>query len=176
MIFSFWDALIKKGNKLNKIVNYTLWGFITLLTVVFFMHTYSLALRWIVTGHAPWSNGYEALTFIAWGGVLAGFLFIRSSKITLAGTALLAFFTLMTAGHSSFDPQLTDLQPVLKSYWLVIHVACITISYGFLGLGFILGLINTVNYLFLKKDNKNLKSIITSFLKINLWYGRDIFY
>jgi cytochrome c-type biogenesis protein CcsB len=167
LIFSFWDALSKKGNKLNKIVNYTLWGFITLLTVVFFMHTYSLALRWVVTGHAPWSNGYEALTFIAWGGVLAGFLFIRSSKITLAGTALLAFFTLMTAGHSSFDPQLTDLQPVLKSYWLVIHVACITISYGFLGLGFILGLINTVNYLFLKKDNKNLKSIIAELTHVN---------
>ena len=65
----------------------------------------------------------------------------------------------MTAGHSSFDPQLTDLQPVLKSYWLVIHVACITISYGFLGLGFTLGLINTINYLFLKKGNKNLRVI-----------------
>jgi cytochrome c-type biogenesis protein CcsB len=131
------------------------------------MHTYALALRWYITGHAPWSNGYEALTFIAWGGVLAGFLFIRSSRITLAGTALLAFFTLMTAGHSSFDPQLTDLQPVLKSYWLVIHVACITISYGFLGLGFILGLINVINYIFLKPKNKNLKMIISELTYVN---------
>ena len=146
LIFSFWNALSKKQNVLNTIVKYILWILIVLLFLVFFMHTYALALRWYITGHAPWSNGYEALTFIAWGGVLAGFLFIRSSRITLAGTALLAFFTLMTAGHSSFDPQLTDLQPVLKSYWLVIHVACITISYGFLGLGFILGLINVINY------------------------------
>ena len=108
-----------------------------------------------------WSNGYEALTFISWGTVLAGFLFIRSSKITLAGTSLLAFFILMTAGHSSFDPQLTNLQPVLKSYWLMIHVACITISYGFLALGFILGLINVCNYLFLKSGRKNSKTIIS---------------
>ena len=131
------------------------------------MHTYALGLRWYITEHAPWSNGYEALTFIAWGGVLAGFLFIRSSRITLAGTALLAFCVLMTAGHSSFDPQLTDLQPVLKSYWLVIHVACITISYGFLGLGFILGLINVVNYIFLKPKNKNLKMIISELTYVN---------
>ena len=101
------------------------------------------------------------------GRSFSWFLFLRSSKITLAGTSLLAF-TLMTAGHSSFDPQLTELQPVLKSYWLVIHVACITISYGFLGLGFILGLINTINYLFLKeKGNKNLKMIITELTHVN---------
>ena len=167
LIFSFWDALNKKTNTINELVNIILWILIGLLTIVFIMHTYSLALRWVVTGHAPWSNGYEALTFIAWGGVFAGFLFIRSSRITLAGTSLLAFTTLMTAGHSSFDPQLTDLQPVLKSYWLVIHVACITISYGFLGLGFILGLINTINYLFLKKSNKNLKLIITELTYVN---------
>mgnify|MGYP006133069445 FL=1 len=167
LIFSFWNALSKKQNVLNTIVKYILWILIVLLFLVFFMHTYALALRWYITGHAPWSNGYEALTFIAWGGVLAGFLFIRSSRITLAGTALLAFFTLMTAGHSSFDPQLTDLQPVLKSYWLVIHVACITISYGFLGLGFILGLINVINYIFLKPKNKNLKMIISELTYVN---------
>ena len=79
----------------------------------------------------------------------------------------MAFCVLMTAGHSSFDPQLTDLQPVLKSYWLVIHVACITISYGFLGLGFILGLINVVNYIFLKPKNKNLKMIISELTYVN---------
>ena len=167
LIFSFWNALSKKKNLVNKIVKYILWGLIVLLMIVFGMHTYALALRWYITEHAPWSNGYEALTFIAWGGVLAGFLFIRSSRITLAGTALLAFCVLMTAGHSSFDPQLTDLQPVLKSYWLVIHVACITISYGFLGLGFILGLINVVNYIFLKPKNKNLKMIISELTYVN---------
>ena len=168
LIFSFWQALISDKNKLvYQLVNPLLWVSIAALAVVFCIHTYALGLRWQITGHAPWSNGYEALTFISWGAVFAGFLFIRSSKITLAGTSLLAFFILMTAGHSSFDPQLTNLQPVLKSYWLMIHVACITISYGFLGLGFILGLINIFNYLFLKSNNKNLKDIISELTYVN---------
>jgi cytochrome c-type biogenesis protein CcsB len=168
LLFAFWNALMNNKKNLSyKLVNFILWTLIALLVVVFGMHTYSLVSRWIITGHAPWSNGYEALTFIAWGGVLAGFLFIRSSKITLAGTSLLAFFVLMTAGHSSFDPQLTNLQPVLKSYWLMIHVACITISYGFLGLGFILGLINIFNYLFIKAGKKNLKLIISELTYVN---------
>jgi cytochrome c-type biogenesis protein CcsB len=123
------------------------------LGLAFLYHTFGLILRWYLTGHAPWSNGYESLLLVAWGGLLAGFNFVRYSKITLAATALLAFFTLMTASHSSYDPQLTNLQPVLKSYWLIIHVATLTISYGFLGLGFILGLMNLVIILF--KNTKN---------------------
>ena len=40
------------------------------------------------------------------------------------------------------DPQITNLVPVLKSYWLVIHVATITASYGFLALGALLASLN----------------------------------
>ena len=169
LLFSFIDALMSnRKSLLFKVLNLTLWLLIVLLGITFIYHTYGLALRWIITGHAPWSNGYEALTFIAWGSVLAGFLFVRNSKITLAATALLAFFILMTAGHSSFDPQLTNLQPVLKSYWLMIHVACITISYGFLGLGFVLGLINLFTYLFKSKSNyKKIDNVITELTFIN---------
>ncbi len=169
LLFSFVDALLKNRKSVGfKVVNFFLWAMIFCLVLVFAYHTYGLGLRWKITGHAPWSNGYEALTFIAWGTVLAGFLFVRNSKITLAATALLAFFTLMTAGHSSFDPQLTNLQPVLKSYWLMIHVACITISYSFLGLGFVLGLINLVVYCIKStKNSKSLKPIIGELTYIN---------
>ncbi|MFH0864937.1 MAG: cytochrome c biogenesis protein CcsA [Bacteroidota bacterium] len=139
--------------KKNIIIKFTLNVFIVLLGFAFLFHTYGMGLRWYLTGHAPWSNGYEALLLVAWGGVLAGFSFLRYSKITLAATALLAFAMLMTAGHSSYDPQLTNLQPVLKSYWLIIHVAAITISYGFLGLGFIIGLMNMLIYLFKNARN-----------------------
>lgn len=169
LLFSFIDALIANRNThLFKVFNAILWVLIFCLAATFIYHTYGLGLRWKITGHAPWSNGYEALTFIAWGSVLAGMLFIRNSKITLAATSLLAFFILMTAGHSSFDPQLTNLQPVLKSYWLMIHVACITISYGFLGLGFILGLINLFTYLFKRASNAvRLNGVISELTYIN---------
>lgn len=165
LIFTLVQSLIKGSVKW---LNVVVWILIAFLALLFVYHTYGLILRWRLTGHAPWSNGFEALTFIAWGGVLAGFLFIRSSKITLAATALLAFFTLMTASHSSFDPQLTNLQPVLKSYWLIIHVAAITISYGFFGLSFILGLINLFIYLFKGvKNHKRLSKVIHELTYIN---------
>ncbi len=152
----------------SRIISVALNISIAVLGFAFLYHTFGIILRWYLTGHAPWSNGYESLILIAWGGLLAGFSFARYSKITLAATALLAFFILMTASHSSYDPQLTNLQPVLKSYWLIIHVATLTISYGFLGLGFILGLMNMVIYLFkTAKNNARLDMIISELTCIN---------
>jgi len=172
LVLAFIDIL---GSKKNKVVSLLLNGCILLLGAAFLYHTYGLILRWYLTGHAPWSTGYEALLLIGWGGLLAGFCFIRNSKITLAATTLLAFFILMTASHSDYDPQLTNLQPVLKSYWLIIHVATLTISYGFLGLGFVLGLINMFIYLF--KTNKNYRRLdqitkeLTHINEMNLTIG-----
>ena len=140
-------------SKKNKLIAFILNILTFLLVLAFLYHTLGMGLRWYITGHAPWSNGYEALILVAWGALLAGFCFAKNSKLTLAATTLLAFFVLMTASHSSYDPQLTNLQPVLKSFWLIIHVATLTISYGFLGLGFILGLMNLFIYLFRTKKN-----------------------
>jgi cytochrome c-type biogenesis protein CcsB len=158
LVFAFVDNL---KSKKNKILSWALHIGIAILALGFLYHTYGLVMRWYLSGHAPWSNGYEALILVAWAALLAGFSFMRYSKITLAATSLLAFFTLMTASHSSYDPQLTNLVPVLKSYWLIIHVATLTISYGFLGLGFILGFFNMGLYLLKTKKNAQRVSLIT---------------
>ncbi len=165
LLLAFIDNLRQQKNRfLTVSLNIS----VLVLGLAFLYHTFGMILRWYLTGHAPWSNGYESLLLIAWGGLLAGFSFARYSKITLAATALLAFFILMTASHSSYDPQLTNLQPVLKSYWLIIHVATLTISYGFLGLGFILGLMNLVIYLFkTEKNHRRLDLIISELTCIN---------
>ena len=113
-----------------------------LIILIFCMHTAGLGLRWYVSGHAPWSNGYEALTYIAWATVLAGLIFASKSTITLSVTSVLAFLILFVAHLSWMDPQITNLVPVLKSYWLVIHVATITASYGFLAMGALLAFLN----------------------------------
>ncbi len=142
--------------------------FVILFAMAFIAHTVNLGIRWYLIGHAPWSDGYEALTFIAWASVLAGLIFYKSSQVTTGATALLAFFILMTAGHSKYDPQMSNLEPVLKSYWLVIHVACLTISYGFFGLGFILSLINMNIMAFRKKENlKHSESTILELSHVN---------
>jgi cytochrome c-type biogenesis protein CcsB len=122
---------------LNNAIRVVTW----LIVLSFIYHTFGMGLRWYLGGHAPWSNGYEVLLLVAWGGMLAGFSVIKYSKINLAATSLLAFLVLMTAGNSYYDPQLTNLNPVLKSVWLIVHVAIITIGYGFLALSFLLGLL-----------------------------------
>lgn len=161
--------------KKSKFVEYSLNVLTLLLGMGFLYHTLGMGLRWYITEHAPWANGYEALILVAWGALLAGFSFAKNSKLTLAATTLLAFFVLMTASHSSYDPQLTNLQPVLKSYWLIIHVATLTISYGFLGLGFILGLMNMFIYLSKTKNNyTHLDLLITEntyIIEMNLIIG-----
>ncbi|MBL4745847.1 MAG: cytochrome c biogenesis protein CcsA [Flavobacteriaceae bacterium] len=165
LLFSFIDNL---KSKKSKFVSVTLNFFIVLLGLAFAYHTFGMFLRWYVSGHTPWSDGYEVLLLATWSVLLAGFCFLRYSKIALAGTALLAFLILMTAAHSSYDPQLTNLIPMLKSYWLVIHVATLTIGYGFLGLGFILGLICLVLYLCITDKNaERLGEIIDELTSIN---------
>ncbi len=123
-----------------------------LLVIAFLVHTFGMGLRWYVAGHAPWSDAYESLIFIAWATSFAGFYFVKRSPLTFAATSILAGIFMFVAFLSYLDPQITNLIPVLKSYWLTIHVAVITASYGFLGLGSLLGLLVLV--LFIVRGNK----------------------
>ena len=107
--------------------------------VAFLVHTSGLGMRWFIVEHAPWSDGYESMIYIAWAIVLSGLIFSRQAIISLALTSILAGVTLFVAHLSWMDPQMTTLVPVLKSYWLNIHVSVITASYGFLGLSSLLG-------------------------------------
>ena len=113
----------------------------------FIAHTFNLGLRWYISGHAPWSNGYESLIYIAWTIALAGIVFARQSPFAVASTGILAGLTLFVAHLSWMDPQITNIVPVLKSYWLTIHVSVITASYGFLGLSALLGFITLILFI-----------------------------
>lgn len=126
-----------------------------LLLAAFLFHTLGLAIRWYVSGHAPMSNGYETMIFISWVTILAGFIFSRRSLFVLAATSVLGGFTLLIAHLSFMDPEITNLVPVLQSYWLTLHVSIITSSYGFLGLGAIIGIIVLILYSIISTHNKN---------------------
>ncbi len=143
------DKGIKRFALIRKIL-------VAILVVFFLYHGAGLGMRWYISGHAPWSNGYEAVVFIAWSTMIAGFLFSRSNPAILAGTTILAAFMIFVTELNLLDPEITPLQPVLKSYWLMIHVAVITSSYGFLGLAFILGVFNLFLYI-ARNQNNNTK-------------------
>ena len=128
-----------------------------LLGLCFLAHTTGLGLRWFVSGRAPWSNGYESMIYIAWTTMLAGLLFTRRSLGGLAATSVLASTILMVAGLSWMDPEITPLVPVLKSYWLTIHVSLEAGSYGFLMLGAIIGVLNLILMIF--SNPRNIKRV-----------------
>lgn len=141
---------------------------VILIGIGFAFHTIGLILRWYISGHAPWSNGYESMIYIAWATMLAGILFVRKSPFALAAGGILAALTLFVAHLSWMSPEITNLVPVLKSYWLTIHVSVITASYGFVGMGMVLGLFNLV--LMIVRNNKNKEHIdqtITTLTRIN---------
>ncbi len=137
------------------------------ISVAFAAHTLGLALRWYISGHAPWSNGYESLIYISWATILAGFLFARSSSFALAATSIVGGLALFVAHLSWMDPQITNLVPVLKSYWLTIHVSIISASYGFLSLGAILGFITLFLYIMRNKKNERIDYAIVELVRID---------
>jgi ABC-type transport system involved in cytochrome c biogenesis permease subunit len=57
--------------------------------VIFVYHGTGLGMRWQISGHVPWSNGYEAIVFIGWVTVLSGLLFSRKNLGVLPGAVLI---------------------------------------------------------------------------------------
>ena len=137
-----------------------------ILVIVFLIHTAGLGLRWYIADHAPWSDSYESILFISWATALAGFVFAKRSALAFAATSILAGIFLFVAFLSTLNPQVTNLVPVLKSYWLMIHVAVITSSYGFLALGALLGLF--VMVLFIVDRNKHTPHIIRAIKELTI--------
>ena len=137
-----------------------------LLLAGFATHTGGLILRWYVAGHAPWSDGYESMIYISWVTVLSGFLFMRKSIATVAVTSMLAGVTLLTAHMSWMNPEITNLVPVLKSYWLTIHVATITASYGFFGLAAMMGFFNMLIMILRNHQNRERLNMVLSELTL----------
>lgn len=106
--------------------------------------TIALALRWIVSGHIPMSNGFETMQFMAWVTVAFTLMLSRRSMLALPFGILTAGLALMVASFGESNPQITQLMPVLASPLLSIHVAVIMIAYSllaFLMLGGVMALV-----------------------------------
>lgn len=116
----------------------------------FLLHTIGLAMRWYISGYAPWSNSYETMVFLAWAGVLCGFIFLKTNFLVTSLATLFGGIVLFVSGLSWMDPQITPLVPVLKSPWLMSHVAALVMAYGFLGICAMIG----ITYLFLSVSKK----------------------
>ena len=125
-----------------------------LIFALFIAHTAGLIVRWYISGHAPWSDTYETMLYVAWSSMIFGVYFGRKSDLTIASTAFVASIILFFAHQNWLDPAIANLQPVLNSYWLMIHVSIIVASYGPFTLGMILGVVVLVLMIFTNESNK----------------------
>ena len=148
----------------SKIVNT---GFFIILAILFAIHTFGMGERWYISGHAPWSNTYESLVYIGWSAMFAGLFFFRKSLMALSATVIMAGVFMFTAHLSGIDPQITNLVPVLKSYWLTIHVSIITGSYGFLAIGAMLGFMSLILFMFRDDKRPHIDDTIKHITAIN---------
>ncbi len=138
----------------------------SIIIFAFLAHTVGMGVRWYIGGHAPWSNAYEAMLYIAWSMGLAGVIFRKYSLLAPALTSIIAGSTLFTTFLSGMDPQITNLVPVLNSYWLDIHVSVLTASYGFLALSMILGFFTLIMFM-IQDKNPDIKRSIIEASRIN---------
>ncbi|MBT8266216.1 MAG: cytochrome c biogenesis protein CcsA [Bacteroidia bacterium] len=162
----FIMLIIQIFNDRSKYVNGVVKFFQVIIVGLFVLHTAGLIARWYISGHAPWSDAYESMIYVAWATMLFGLLFGRKSALTMASTAFVVAMILMIAHWNWMDPSIANLQPVLNSYWLMIHVAVIVGSYGPFALGMILGTVVLILMILTNSKNKakmdlNIKELTT---------------
>ena len=139
---------------------------LAILSVLFTIQTFGMGYRWYLSGHAPWSDIYETLIYISWSAIFAGVIFFRNSLLALGAATIIAGIFMFTAHLTDVDPQITSLVPVLKSYWLTIHVSILTASYGFFGLSAILGFLTLIMFVF-RKNRPHLDDVVKHVSAIN---------
>ena len=127
--------------------------------MLFILHAIGLCWRWYISGHAPWSDGYESMIYISWVTMLFGIVFGRRSDLTIASTAFVTSMILMIAHWSWMDPAIANLVPVLDSYWLMVHVSIIVGSYGPFTLSMILGLVTLILIILVNNKNKEIMAL-----------------
>lgn len=152
-VLMFLFVIVKIFNS-GKVINAIVKISHVIIGLLFVLHTLGLIARWYISGHAPWSDAYESMIYVGWATMLFGLLFGRKSELTVASTAFVAAMILMIAHWNWMDPAIANLQPVLNSYWLMIHVAVIVASYGPFTLGMILGIVSLLLMLLTTAKNK----------------------
>jgi len=145
----YFSYLFSKRENLAKI------GFVAAL-IGLLSHTLALILRTVESGHAPFTNMYESLSFLAWASVIAYVLIERKYRVQNAGAYLmLIVIALMALASSPLMPkEAAPLVPALQSYWLWLHVSVTLLGEAFFAVAFITSIMYLVAVSREKKGRK----------------------
>lgn len=125
-------GLSHKDKMLNKLT-------IVAMILSFLALSTCLTLRWIISGTAPMSDGYETMLLAAWLVMLLSLMFCRRVHFLIPCGLLTSGFFLLVSHINSMDPQITHIMPVLNSPLLCIHVSVIMTGFAMLALTFVCG-------------------------------------
>jgi ABC-type transport system involved in cytochrome c biogenesis permease subunit len=107
------------------------------------VHTGALILRTVVSGHAPFTNMYESLSFLAWASALAVVILDLKLRIPkVAPYVMLIVVGIVALASSPLMPKdATPLVPALQSYWLWLHVSVTLLGEAFFAVAFVASLL-----------------------------------
>lgn len=134
----------------------------SVMSLSFLALTACLALRWVISGTVPMSNGYETMLFMAWLIMLLSLLLCHRFRVILTFGFLMSGFFLLVSHISQMDPQITPIMPVLNSPLLSIHVSIIMMSFALLSLTFICGVTALLIRLIRGRNGQDVDSQLSS--------------
>lgn len=148
--FFYFAFLFNKKENLAKIgYQFALVGLV--------IHSAALIWRTVESGHAPFTNMYESLSFMAWASILAYIIIEGMFKIKKAGPYfMLIVIGLMALASSPLMPsEAAPLVPALQSYWLWLHVSVTLLGEAFFAVAFV------TSIMYLIADSKEKKGVKT---------------
>ena len=100
---------------------------------------------WFMISHPPYTNLFDALNFVAWAMMVCYLIIERKWGLRVVGVLAVAL-ALVAMGEASLvaDKQIEPLVPALQSYWILIHVGMLFISYSLFTLGAVCALLYLV--------------------------------
>lgn len=135
---------------------------VLLMVVGLLVHTAGIAVRWWLIEkntndwfHSiPIKNQFESVLFSAWFGAVVGLVLELWKRKSLFGAAasfvgwlsLVAIFVSPFVFGRDIGGEIGQVNGVLMSYWLYIHVTTVVASYALIGMSFCLGVWWLVRY------------------------------
>jgi cytochrome c-type biogenesis protein CcsB len=110
----------------------------------FLAHSLAIGLWFVQTGHFPVQNLGESLSFFAWA-IVGVFLVIQIKfNILVLGSFLSPLAAVMMISSSFFPLQSGPANPLLRHFWLIVHVGTIFIGNGVFAIAFLAGIMTLI--------------------------------
>jgi cytochrome c-type biogenesis protein CcsB len=111
-----------------------------LMRGTFALHCITLAVRFFEAGYTPVANLHESLSFFAW--CITGIFLLLDLRYGLAvlGAFLSPLALLLMVAGNAVAQQVTELSPLLDSWWFPVHVGLAFLGNAVFAVAFIAGI------------------------------------